>query len=119
MNSLPSFEEAMVFLKSVKQAIAREQYKHFLSLLLAYKNNNVEMERVLNIAKRLLACSPTLVKQFLFFLPDQVRDAPRYTHVAEPFAFPLGTGMASLALPSKTGQAELLADHVRCFTLFI
>lgn len=110
---MPSFDEGMAFLMSVKQAISKEQYTHFLSLLIAYKRNQVDMERVLNIVNQLLSSFPVLVKQFRTFLPDQVRNACRYTYVAEPFAFPAGTGIASLALPLRSH----LADHVGCLFL--
>lgn len=101
---MEEFDKAMGFLTRVKHAISREKYMHFLSLLMTYKKNQVDIERVLRIANQLMSPFPHLAREFMFFLPHPVRSASRYTRVGEPFTFPSGTGIASLVLPSKTGK---------------
>lgn len=105
------FDKAMEFLTRVKHAISRKEYIHFLSLLMAYKKNQVDIERVTRIANQIMSSCPLLAKEFTMFLPDTVRDASRYTRVAEPFQFPSGTGIASLALPSKTGRNDSVSKR--------
>lgn len=104
MEDLIGFDKAMEFLGRVKQSISRNEYIHFLSLLMAYKKNQIDIERVTRIANQIMSSCPLLVKEFIMFLPDPVKNASRYTFVGEPFEFPLGTGIASLALPSKAGN---------------
>jgi histone deacetylase complex regulatory component SIN3 len=113
MEDLIGFDKAMEFLTRVKHAVSRMDYMHFLSLLMAYKKNKVDIERVSRIANQLMSSCPLLAKEFMFFLPDPVRNASRYTRVGKPFQFPVGTGIASLAvLPSKTGNVKSTADNV-------
>lgn len=110
--AVQDMEEAKTFLMCVKRLLSKKQYTQFLGMLVAYKDDKVDIERVDGIAKQLLASCPSLAKKFRSFLPDRVLEAPRYTLVGEPFKFPVGTSISSLALVCKVGVAEDAADHV-------
>jgi histone deacetylase complex regulatory component SIN3 len=101
----PVFDDAVVFVTTVKKQCTPETFRAFLALLNSYAERTITIETVCARVGGLFAGGDDLLRGFVAFLPDgvnqQAKDELMRTHSLRP-----GAGVASLSLEKENHSSK-------------